>query len=48
VTEIFGVSVALAVGTLWNVSGVMGRLEFDSALLQKFHLKDCLIIWGRL
>jgi hypothetical protein len=48
VTKIFRVPVALAIGTLWYVSGVVGRLKLDSALLQEFNFKDCLIIWGRL
>jgi hypothetical protein len=44
---IFGVSVALAVGTLDYFPFVFRRFEFDFALLQMFNEKYVPVIWGR-
>jgi hypothetical protein len=41
-TEVFGVPIPLTVGTLCDVSRVLGWLEFDFALLKKVF-----VIWGR-
>jgi hypothetical protein len=37
-------TIALAVGTLRNISFVVGRFKFDSALLKVFDLKDVFVV----
>jgi hypothetical protein len=44
---VFCVSVSLAVGTLSNISFVLGRFKFDYALPEVFNKEYVLVVWGR-
>jgi hypothetical protein len=48
VANILSVPISLTVCTLCNVSCVLGRFKSDFAFLQKFHVKDILVVWGTL
>jgi hypothetical protein len=45
--KILGMPIPLEICTLGNVTCVPWRFEMDFALLQIFHLKYFLVVWGR-
>jgi hypothetical protein len=45
--EVLRMTTALPVGTLRNISFVVGRFKFDSALLKIFDLKNVFVVGSR-
>jgi hypothetical protein len=46
VATVFSAAVSLTVCALRDVPFLLGRLEFNFALLQVFHVLNVLIVWG--